>query len=83
MRRKLPRKLGAARLARDMSAQKKLSKFDPRPFLLEERWRSGLDLQGNRVWQQIEDPGVAGCALGRIKAHMFRRTFIFAGKGFC
>jgi hypothetical protein len=36
VRRKLPRKLGAARLARDMSAQKKLSKFDPRPFLLEE-----------------------------------------------
>jgi hypothetical protein len=71
-----------------MSAQKKLSKFDPKPFLLEERWleerwRSRLDLQGNRVWQQIEDPGVAGCALGRIKAHMFGRTFIFAGKGFC
>ena len=70
-----------------MSAQKKLSKFDPKPFLLEERWleerwRSGLDLQGNRVWQQIEDPGVAGCALGRIKARMFGRTFIFCW-GFC
>jgi hypothetical protein len=47
VRRKLPRNLDAARLARDMSAQKKLSKFDPMPFLLEERWRSGLDLQGN------------------------------------